>query len=316
MKKILFLALAVSTFLFTSCDRNQLRGGTDGATFGDIKIAVDETLAPIIDSQLMVFHATYKDAKITPIIGSEAEAINLLLKDSVRSAIVTRDLTANERAAFASQGYHNIRALKIATDGVAVIVNPANKDTAMTYEQLRDITIGKTTDWRGVNGKRAGKIEIVFDNANSGTVRFVQDTLNKGAALPMDHVFATKTNAEVIEYVSKTPNAIGFIGTNWISDQEDETHLSFLRKINTVGITAEQGHVGYAVHWYPFQAHIAQKYYPLRREVYSICREARMGLGSGFAAFLAGERGQRIILKAGLVPATAPLRIVNTKRGK
>ncbi len=314
MNKIIIPILLSALFLFSSCNKNQIRGGTDGATFGDIKIAVDETLAPIIDSQLMVFHATYKDAKITPIVCSEAESINLLLQDSVRSAIVTRDLTQKERDAFVSQGYHHIRALHIATDGVAVIVNPNNRDTAMTYEQLRDITTGKISDWSQVNGKHSGKIQIVFDNPNSSTLRFVQDTLNKGAELPKDRVFATKTNAEVIEHVAKTPNAIGFIGINWISDQEDETHLSFLRKINTVGITAEQGHTGYAVHWYPFQADIARKYYPLRRNVYSICREARMGLGSGFAAFLASERGQRIVLKAGLVPATAPLRIVSTKK--
>jgi phosphate transport system substrate-binding protein len=312
-KNSVFLCLS-AMLLFFSCDRNQIRGGTDGATFGDVKIAVDETLAPIIDSQLMVFHATYKDAHITPIMCSEAEAMNLLLKDSVRSIIVTRDITPQERAAFASQGYHHIKALHIATDGVAVIVNPNNRDTAITYEQLRDITTGKIADWSKVNGVHSGKIQIVFDNANSSTVRFVQDSINKGAALPSDHVFATKTNAEVIEHVAKTPNAIGFIGINWISDQKDDTHLSFLRKIRTVGITAEKGHTGYAVHWYPFQADIARKYYPLRRKVFSICREARMGLGSGFNAFLAGERGQRIFLKAGLVPATAPLRIVNTHK--
>ncbi len=314
MNKLIISILLGASLLLASCDRNQLRGSTDGATFGNIKIAVDETLAPIIDSQLMVFHATYPDAHITSIVCSEAEAMNLLLRDSVRSAIMTRPLTPKERAAFESQGYHHIRDLHIATDGVGVIVSPMNSDTAITYEQLRDITLGKITDWSQVNGKRSGKIQIVFDNANSSTVRFVQDTINKGAKLPEDHVFATKNNAEVINHVAKTPNAIGFIGTNWISDQEDETHLSFLRKIRTVGITAEQGHVGYGAHWYPFQADIARKYYPLRRKVYSICREARMGLGSGFNSFLASERGQRIILKAGLVPATAPLRIVNTKK--
>jgi phosphate transport system substrate-binding protein len=48
----------------------------------------------------------------------------------------------------------------------------------------------------------------------------------------------------------------------------------------------------------------------LYRTVYIISREARAGLGSGFTAFVAGDKGQRIILKSGLVPATAPIRIV------
>jgi phosphate transport system substrate-binding protein len=44
------------------------------------------------------------------------------------------------------------------------------------------------------------------------------------------------------------------------------------------------------------------------------CRESFSGLGSGFVSFVAGEKGQRIILKSGLVPATMPIRIIQTKK--
>ena len=50
--------------------------------------------------------------------------------------------------------------------------------------------------------------------------------------------------------------------------------------------------------------------YPFCRDVYIINREGRTGLGTGFAAFVAGEKGQLIILKAGMVPATQPVRMV------
>ena len=39
-------------------------------------------------------------------------------------------------------------------------------------------------------------------------------------------------------------------------------------------------------------------------------RESFTGLGSGFVSFVAGEKGQRIILKSGLIPATMPIRII------
>jgi phosphate transport system substrate-binding protein len=35
-----------------------------------------------------------------------------------------------------------------------------------------------------------------------------------------------------------------------------------------------------------------------------------MGLGSGFLTYVANDKGQRVVLKAGLVPATMPVRIV------
>ena len=37
------------------------------------------------------------------------------------------------------------------------------------------------------------------------------------------------------------------------------------------------------------------------------------GLGSGFIQFVAGEKGQRIILRSGMVPATMPIRLMQIK---
>jgi phosphate transport system substrate-binding protein len=63
----------------------------------------------------------------------------------------------------------------------------------------------------------------------------------------------------------------------------------------------------------PFQAYVALKQYPLWRNVQITLREPRVGLGTGFASFVASDSGQRIVLKSGLVPATAPVRIVELK---
>ena len=44
-----------------------------------------------------------------------------------------------------------------------------------------------------------------------------------------------------------------------------------------------------------------------------INRETFAGLGSGFISFVAGEKGQRIILKSGIVPAAMPIRLIQIK---
>ena len=49
------------------------------------------------------------------------------------------------------------------------------------------------------------------------------------------------------------------------------------------------------------------------RDVYVILTDPRSGLASGFSTFLASDRGQRIILRAGLMPATQNVRIVNVR---
>jgi phosphate transport system substrate-binding protein len=60
----------------------------------------------------------------------------------------------------------------------------------------------------------------------------------------------------------------------------------------------------------PYQAYIALKNYPLTRDVMIINREGRNGLGTGFASFVAGDKGQRMIRLMGLLPATMPVRII------
>ena len=57
----------------------------------------------------------------------------------------------------------------------------------------------------------------------------------------------------------------------------------------------------------PYQA------YPLTRNVYILLNDPKSGLPSGLSSFLTDFRGQRIILKSGLVPATAAVRIVNVQ---
>jgi hypothetical protein len=60
----------------------------------------------------------------------------------------------------------------------------------------------------------------------------------------------------------------------------------------------------------PHQAYIANKLYPLCRSVYMINRQTRAGLGTGFVSFVAGEKGQRMMKLAGLVPATMQVRLI------
>jgi phosphate transport system substrate-binding protein len=114
----------------------------------------------------------------------------------------------------------------------------------------------------------------------------------------------------VIQHVASRPNAIGLIGGTWISDSDDSTANAFLNTVRVAALSRKTGGESFQ----PFQAYIAQNQYPLVREITIISREARTGLGSGLLAFIAGEKGQRIVLKSGLVPVTMPVRIVEINR--
>jgi phosphate transport system substrate-binding protein len=125
------------------------------------------------------------------------------------------------------------------------------------------------------------------------------------------NVFAVNSNSEVIDYVAAHKKSLGVIGVNWVSNKNDSMVNDFLEKVKVVSL-APSGSGTNPEYYKPYQAYVALKNYPLIRNVYSISREVRIGLGTGFASFIASDKGQMIVRRAGMLPATIPVRIVNT----
>jgi phosphate transport system substrate-binding protein len=305
---VVFLTVGIA---FSGCLQQRDKNGKilDTPTAGKISVAIDESLKPLLEAELDTFHGAYTYAKINARFVSEAEAMNLLLMDSVRVAVVTRKLNKEEMSVF-DQVKIIPDQIKVARDGIAVILNRSNRDSIFQFSQFQDIVSGKVSSWKQINKKsNLENIEVILDNPTSGIVRFLKDSVQQYEKLP-SNFYGVNSNQAVIDYVAKKPNAIGLIGACWISDRDDITVNKFLSTIRVARIGKKDKPVQ------PYQAYVADGKYPLLRDVYMISREARMGLGSGFIAFVAGDKGQRIVLKSGMVPATMPVRLVEIHRNE
>ncbi|MCX6186528.1 MAG: substrate-binding domain-containing protein [Bacteroidetes bacterium] len=307
------IAILFAYWLVTlSCSQNNgNKDELDTTTSGKITISVDESLRPIIESEEMVFEGIYAKADITFKYMGEQDAINYMLKDSARMAIVTRELLQNEEAIL-EQAKYKARTLKMATDALAIIINNDNNDTLFEPQQIRDIVSGKTKVWKDLNPKNSlGQIQVVFDNPASGARRYLKDSLLKGEELGKN-CFAVNSNKEVIEYVEINKNAICIIGVSWISDENSSQTNTFLKKIRVADVlpNPKPDYFDKLITFKPIQANMALKIYPFLRPIFMISREAHTGLGTGFASFVAGDQGQRIIQKSGLIPAKSPIRII------
>ena len=281
----------------------------DTPTTGTLRLMIDEGYRPILETSMDVFDSIYALARFEPTYTSEGEAVTALLRDSVQVVVITRKLNETELQYFAKRGF-TPKITPIAHDAVAFVLNPANRDTAFTIAQMRDILTGQATRWVQINPKSPlGDIRLVFDNPLSGTVRYAKDSIGGGAPLS-PKASALQTNAEVISYVGKNKNAIGIIAANWISDTDDKGVQKFLTEIKIADIAKEPGAEAYG----PYQAYLALGYYPFKRTVYIINAQARSGLGLGLASYLAGSDGQRIVLKDGLLPAQIPPRVIKPSR--
>ncbi len=310
MNKFVLYLLTAATISFASCGRKG-SGPTDTPTSGTTEIAVDESFQPIIDSEITVFESIYPQAGILPIYTGETDALNLLLRDSVQMVVATRPLSGEERASLESRKLFP-KEIKIATDGIAIIVNKSNKDTLFSMQTLRRILTGEVSRWKDLNPKSTlGDIRVMFDNPHSSTVRFLIDSVCKGDNLS-SQVRSRLNNAEVVNFVATTPGSLGIIGVGWVSNRRDTTCMGFLDKISVAGVSREPV-ADRRNSYQPYQAYLADGRYPLRRDIYILLTDPRHGLASGFTSFLTSDRGQRIILKSGIMPATQPVRVIQVR---
>jgi phosphate transport system substrate-binding protein len=278
----LLLLLAFSTF-FNACTEVK---DPDNQTSGNIKVSIDETYKPVMEEQLKIFRSRYPDATITAEYKPESECIKDFLEDSTRVVFVTRDLTEEEKKYALSKKIIS-KSMAMARDAVVFITSKSNPDPKFSIREIREILTGSNK-----------KYQIVFDNKNSSTVRYVTDSLLAGQKLS-DNIFATNNCEEVINYVSKNDNAIGVIGVSWIADRKDSVVETFLNNINVAGIQPDNDSIKSYV--MPYQAYIGLNEYPCTRNLYFISKETWQGLGTGLVNYLCKD-GQLVFKQAKLFP--------------
>ena len=232
------------------------------------------------------------------------------MKDSVR-VIVTSKKLSDSQIQYLRDTQIIARTTTYAYDALAIITNRKNKDTLLKYNTIKNIFLGKIKKWKEVNEKsKLGEIRIIFDNNKSGNIRYFKELFEIKDSLSRNF-YAVNNNSEVINFVSRNPDALGIISVNLISDKNDSLTMSFINKINVVAVS--QQYINDGSYYRPHQGFIYDKSYPFVREIYLISRETFVGLGAGFINWACGEQGQRIVLKSGLVPATMPIRLVQIR---
>ncbi len=290
---------ALLIFLFNSCNSDENASLPDTKERGTIHISADESFKPIIDSQVQVYESSNPQTKIIVHYKPEAECLKDFAVDSIRMVIATRGYTEKEENFILDSMKVVPSKMVIAYDAVALIIHPSSSDTLLTMADIKNILTGNSNK----------NLKPVFDGTkNTSTVRFVIDSVLRTIALGKN-VIGAKNSEDVINYVAKTPNAIGFIGVSWIGNKEDSTQLSYLKKVKVVQIESikEQGKF-----ITPAQYNIYFKRYPMVRDLVYTLKEKHRGLAHGFAYFLTGERGQLIFKRAYLMPALMQFNIRQT----
>lgn len=249
------------------------------------KIVMDgsTTVGPIAKAFAEYYMAAHPDVNITVSESGSGNGAKSLVNGVCDVANMSRPMKDKEFMAAAEKGIQPV-AHVVALDGLPVLVNPRNPVSALTVEQVRDIYLGKITNWKEVGGPDMG-IVVISRDTNSGTY----ETFEK---MVMEKQKITETaeyvgsNGAIRQRVQSTPSAIGYAGLGFV----DKTVKAL--EINGV---------------YPSGATVQTGEYPIARPLF-MYTSGYPKLGSAVYQFVTihlTEDGQEMVEEIGFVPVTS-----------
>lgn len=236
------------------------------------------TVLPIAQACAEAFMDANPGADITVRGGGSGVGIAALLDGQCNIAISSRDIKQKEIETAREKGIEPIEHT-VAIDALAIIVNPKNKVSKLTIDQIRAIYIAEIKNWKDLGGANKG-IVIVSRDVSSGTFEVFKEIVLKGDAV---HESALKlaSNQAVATTISSTADAIGYVGLGYVSS-----------KVKSVKVDGVEATV----------ANAQSKKYPITRGLHMYSNGAPTGTAKAFIDFIMSAEGQAIVAELGFVP--------------
>ena len=286
-----FILLTCAVLLIAYSCSSKKTDVSDTPNEGTIYISVEQSFRPVIEQQIKMYENSYPGTHIIATYKPEAECLRDFFNDSItRMAIVSRALTPDEDRAMKRKLGYLPGCQQVASDAVVLILHPNRKDSLFTLDGLRN----------ELSGKANGNVFVFDGQRATGTVRYIRDSILKGAMYNTANVGAKNSASEVINFVANNEDAIGFVGISEIGNPEDSSQFNLRKQIKFGYVRCDVCQDSPYV--MPLQQSLNTRRYPLTRGMYYAIKENYTGLGSGFSSFLKYERGQLIFRRSYLSP--------------
>ena len=214
MKKLISLVLAalMALTLFAACgktnDDNKDNNDDNAEVTGTVSTDGSTSMEKVIMSLGESFQAENKGITVGYNPTGSGSGITAVSEGRCDIGLASRALKDDEKAA-------GLKGTVLALDGIAIIVNPENKVSDLTVEQIAKIYTGEITNWKDVGGDDA-EIVLIGREAGSGTRDgFESITGTKDSCKYRQELTST---GDVITTVAGNPNAIGYASLASVKD--------------------------------------------------------------------------------------------------
>lgn len=266
MKKLLLIALLLVSI---AASAQKLKGS--------------DTVLPLAQKEAEAYakkNAASKSISVTG--GGSGVGISALMDGSTDIAMASRRIKLDEKIKLQEAGQTVVEKI-IARDALAVIVNPKNKVSQLTRQQLEDIFTGKITSWKQVGGADL-KIVVYSRETSSGTYEFFKESILKNKNY-MSSVLSMPATGAIIQSVGQTPGAIGYVGLAYLTPSVKAIKVSYDGK-NFVD---------------PSFANAKNGSYPVVRPLYFYYVKQKEKAAKPFVDFCMSAEGQALVKKVGYI---------------
>jgi phosphate transport system substrate-binding protein len=281
-KTKLFLMLPLIGIL--SCGKAKTDESTEAVEAISITIKGSDTVLPLAQKEAEELMNSNAAISIAVVGGGTGVGMAALIDGTTDIAMASRDLKTEEKLKFA-ESKKEIEQVIIAYDALAVIVNPANKVTKLTREQLEKIFIGEITNWKEVGGADE-KIVAYSRESSSGTYEFFKEQVmdKKNYAT---NILSLPATGAIVQAVGQTKGAIGYVGLAY------ET-----KEVAQIAVSYDQGKTFIG----PSVASAKDKTYPISRPLFYMFDKKNAEKVKAIVDYALSEAGQKIVLEIGYVP--------------
>lgn len=250
---------------------------------GEMTIWVDPANKSLIEALTEVYMMKFPDVKFKFIYEPENVILQNLINFKATAAFINKPLSEQQTQYIYQETTIKPRSTLLAYDAVVFVTGKESSIESVTLDEIKQSIL-------------AGDGKFVFDDGNSGNFNTVTETLN--IEIPKGQkVRALENSQQVLDFITKSPETVGIIGMNIISEKDNPEVKEILEKIKVLPVKDSAN-----ILREPTIENILALEYPFFKGVYFIVSEPGFGIGSGFSRFAGSQQGQLIVGREGLQP--------------
>lgn len=247
------------------------------------RVKGSDTVLPLSQKESESYMQKHPSARLMITGGGSGVGLAALMSETTDIAQASRRIKFSEKQKIKKSG-RSIKEVVIAYDALAVVVHPSNKVKKLTREQMEGIFTGKIKNWKEVGGADL-KIVPYSRETSSGTYEFFKSVVLKKKNY-MNGIMGMPATGAIIQSVSQTPGAIGYVGLAYLNNS-----------VRALSVSFDNGK-SFAT---PSIENAKNKTYPIVRPLYyyyDVRSEAKV---KPYIDYVLSPEGQRIVTEVGFI---------------